>query len=167
MTCENLYRVDYLYIHIYIYIYTYIQITIESWPVRICIELTIYIYIYICIHIYIYIYIYIYTNHHRKLTCENQYRVDFVKKNERLIEFLNCQVAATLTMGWLQWVGSLKLQVFFAEYSLLYRALLQKRPIILGSFAEETYHFKEPANRSHPVCELNIELRTDHRTTEN
>jgi len=36
-------------------------------------------------------------------------------------------------MGWLQLVGSLKLQVSFAEYSLFYRALLQKRPIILRS----------------------------------
>ena len=39
----------------------------------------------------------------------------------------------TLTMGWLRLVGSLKLYVSFAEYSLLYRALLQKRPIILRS----------------------------------
>jgi len=36
-------------------------------------------------------------------------------------------------MGWLQLVGSLKLQVSFAEYSLVYRALLQERPIILRS----------------------------------
>jgi len=35
--------------------------------------------------------------------------------------------------GWLRLVGSLKLQVSFAEYSLFYRALLQKRPIILKS----------------------------------
>jgi len=35
------------------------------------------------------------------------------------------------TMGWLRLVGSLKLDVSFAEYRLLYRALLQKRPIIL------------------------------------
>jgi len=34
-------------------------------------------------------------------------------------------------MGWLRLVGSLQLQVAFAEYSLFYRALLQKRPIIL------------------------------------
>ena len=33
-------------------------------------------------------------------------------------------------MGWLRLVGSLKLQVSFAEYSLFYRALLQQRPII-------------------------------------
>ena len=34
-------------------------------------------------------------------------------------------------MGWLRLVGSTKLQVFFAEYRLFYRALLQKRPVIL------------------------------------
>ena len=36
-------------------------------------------------------------------------------------------------MEWLRLVGSLKLQVSLAEYSLFYRALLQKRPIILRS----------------------------------
>ena len=36
-------------------------------------------------------------------------------------------------MGWLRLVGSLKLQVSFAEYRLFHRALLQKRPIILRS----------------------------------
>jgi len=33
-------------------------------------------------------------------------------------------------MGWLRSVGSIELQVSFAEYRLFYRALLQKRPII-------------------------------------
>ena len=36
-------------------------------------------------------------------------------------------------MGWLRLVGSLKLQVSSAEYSLFYRALLQKRRIISRS----------------------------------
>jgi len=34
--------------------------------------------------------------------------------------------------GWLWFIGSLKIQVSFAEYSLFYRALLQKRPMFLG-----------------------------------
>ena len=38
-----------------------------------------------------------------------------------------------LTIGWLRLVSSFKLQVSFAEYTLFYRALLQKRPIILRS----------------------------------
>ena len=36
-------------------------------------------------------------------------------------------------MGWLWLVGSFKLHVSFAEYSLVYRARLQKRPVILRS----------------------------------
>jgi len=36
-------------------------------------------------------------------------------------------------MGWLRLVGSLKLQVSFAECHLFYRAFLQKRPVILRS----------------------------------
>ena len=41
------------------------------------------------------------------------------------------------SMGWLRVVDSLKLQVSFAEYSLFYRALLQKRPEILRSLLLE------------------------------
>jgi len=53
--------------------------------------------------------------------------------------------------------------VSFAEYSLFYRVLLQKRPIILRSLlivatlyciasaAKETYDFIDPTNRSHPI----------------
>jgi len=40
---------------------------------------------------------------------------------------------ASRPMGWLRLAGSLKLQVSFAGYSLFYRALLQKRPMILRS----------------------------------
>jgi len=36
-------------------------------------------------------------------------------------------------MGWLRLVGSLTLKASFAKYRLFYRALLQKRPIILRS----------------------------------
>jgi len=36
-------------------------------------------------------------------------------------------------MGWLRLVGSLKIQVSFAEYGLFYRTLLQKIPMILKS----------------------------------
>jgi len=49
------------------------------------------------------------------------------------LTFLHTSQRVTFYMGWLRWVGSLKLQVSFAEYHLFYRALLQKRPIILRS----------------------------------
>jgi len=45
------------------------------------------------------------------------------------------------TMGWLRLAGSLKLQVSFAEYHLFYRALLQKRHIILRSLLFEATLF--------------------------
>ena len=48
---------------------------------------------------------------------------------------------------WLRSVGSLELQVSFAEYRLFYRALLQKRPIILRSLliiATPSYQPQEP-----------------------
>ena len=51
-------------------------------------------------------------------------------------------------MGWLRLAGSFKLHVYFAEYSLFYRALLQKRPIV----------FKELTNRSHSICKLDIHI---------
>jgi len=41
-----------------------------------------------------------------------------------------------LSVGWLWLVGSLKLQVSFAEYSLFYRALLQSRPTNLRSLLQ-------------------------------
>jgi len=42
-------------------------------------------------------------------------------------------------MGWRQLAGYLKLEVSFVEYSLFYRALLQKRPRILrGLLIEAT-----------------------------
>jgi len=43
------------------------------------------------------------------------------------------QHTATNDMGWLRLVGSLKVQVSFAEYSFFHRDLLQKRPEILRS----------------------------------
>ena len=40
-------------------------------------------------------------------------------------------------MGWLRLVGSFKLQVSFTDYRLVYRALLQKSPVILRSLLVE------------------------------
>ena len=40
-------------------------------------------------------------------------------------------------VGWLRSVGSIRLYVSFAEYRLFYRALLQKRPIILSILLTE------------------------------
>jgi len=43
-------------------------------------------------------------------------------------------------MGWLWLVGSIKLYVSFSEYSLFYRSLFQKRPIILSILLTEATH---------------------------
>jgi len=48
-------------------------------------------------------------------------------------------LGAIAGMGWLRLVSSLELKVSFAEYRLFYRALLQKRPVILrGLLIEAT-----------------------------
>jgi len=44
-------------------------------------------------------------------------------------------------MGWLRLVGSIKLQVSFAEYCLFYRA-----------FAKETYNLIDPTDQSQPIA---------------
>jgi len=45
-----------------------------------------------------------------------------------------------VSMGWLRLVGLIKSQVTFAEYRLVYRALLQKRPINLWSYQPKPPH---------------------------
>ena len=50
---------------------------------------------------------------------------------QRCILYIYQSSHGSTSMGWLRFVGSSKLQVSFAEYCLFYRALLQKRPIIL------------------------------------
>jgi len=50
-------------------------------------------------------------------------------------------------MGWLRWVGSLKSQVSFTEYRLFYRALLQKKPIILRSLLIVATPYHRPTTR--------------------
>jgi len=51
------------------------------------------------------------------------------------------------SMGWLRWVGSIKSQVSSADYSLFYRALLQKRPMILSIVLTETIRYLSDAQR--------------------
>jgi len=46
-------------------------------------------------------------------------------------------VRAYVTIGWLRLVGSIQIYVSFAEYSLFYRAPLQKKPIILSMLLTE------------------------------
>ena len=93
--------------HIYIYTHTYIYIFT-------------YIYIYMNIRVYTHRYVYISVFLQRVFACVCV-----------LMYIHMCTIL--VPMGWLRLVGSLKLQVSFAEYRLFHRALLQKRPIILWS----------------------------------
>jgi len=54
-------------------------------------------------------------------------------KNSCALNVSISRYSSTPNMGWLWLVGSFKLYLSFAEYRLFYRALLQKRPIILRS----------------------------------
>jgi len=51
----------------------------------------------------------------------------------RFVQYMHSHSHSNTHMGWLRLVGSSKLYVSLAEYSLFYRALFQKRPILLGS----------------------------------
>ena len=68
----------------------------------------------------------------------------------RLGVFSACSLIA---MGWLRLVVSFKSQVSFAEYSLFYRALLQKRPVILRSLLTKATPYKghEPKKYKTPT----------------
>ena len=58
-------------------------------------------------------------------------------------------------MGWLRLVGSLKIYVSFAEYSLFYRALLQKSPMILGSLLIDATPYQHSRDRDNIQCTIN------------
>jgi len=56
---------------------------------------------------------------------------------------LLCRVSVREAMEWLRLVGSIKLQVSFAEYRLFHRALLQKRPIIFSMLLTEATPYQK------------------------
>ena len=111
--------------------------------------------IHVCIYVhtpYVCIYMFRYCRHttfqrihmyaQRIFTCEYMY---------------THHMCAYIDMGWLRLVGSLKLQVSFAEYRLFYRALLQKRPMILRSLLiEATPYMHLWALFTHDVLETLI-----------
>jgi len=60
--------------------------------------------------------------------CQRNVFETFLSLPQQVFEDWELRIA----MGWLRSVGSINLQVSFAEYRLFYRALLQKRTIILS-----------------------------------
>jgi len=93
---------------------------IVTWLSRVCIHKRYIIQMYIIIYIYIYIYIYTHTHY----------------------------IYTNIHMGWLLLVGTIKLQVSFAEYCFFYGALLQKRPIIVSILLTKA----TPYRLLHLVC---------------
>ena len=100
----------YLYVYIYICIYICMYKVIEKEEqlqtnIQKAVTICMYTPICMCIHIYMKIYV-----------------CTYIQEAEALID-----------MGQLRLVGSIKVQVFWAEYRLFHRALLQKRPMTLRS----------------------------------
>ena len=123
-----------------------------------CIYTHTYIHIYMFIYSYIYKNMYTYTHIYTYVTCEKHYpiltrdsHIQNPQTKSKSLQHQNPQTkslqhqnlqyvcvpytksALMSTMGWLRSVGSIQVRVSFAEYSLFYRALLQKRPMILRS----------------------------------
>jgi len=89
----------------------------------------IYIHVYMNIHAYIYeMYIYSYI-------CVNVYACTWYQAKHIIFASTTCAL-----MGWLRLVGSSN-----------YTSLLQNIISFIGRFAKETYTFKEPTSRSHPI----------------
>ena len=104
--CIYIYVCIYIHIQMYMYVYTRIQ------------------------YMYIYVYIYVFTGTYIIVQI---YTSIFIYLSTLIHIHRYTHVHTYTGMGWLRLVGSLKWQVSFAEYRLFYRALLQKRPIIVRS----------------------------------
>ena len=77
----------------------------------------------VCIYIYIYTHLNMYSNRHLQAYI-------YTPTQPGMCVTHTHTYIHVCVMGWLRSVGSIKLQVFVAEYSVFYRALLQKRPVI-------------------------------------
>jgi len=90
--------------------------------------------LYICIYIHMYTYIHVHI-----LSCAHIYMYTqlyiyiYIYIRTRIYMYTYSYVHTSTCMGWLRLVGSLQLLVSFVEYCLFYRALLQKRHMILRS----------------------------------
>ena len=103
--------------HVYMYMYTYIHIV---W----------FTYIYIYIYMYMYTYIWIGRPHELSLTVGYS-GTGHEEGHQRLQRQKPSRRPPLSGMGWLRLVGSFKLLVSFAEYSIFHRAVLKKRLGIL------------------------------------
>jgi len=125
----------YIYTYMCIYIYTYIYI---------CIYTYIYIYVYVCIHInilrtFLHLHVANAQKQNHFCCCRPPSRMQSTSGALRKNRFDPLFAIHFLDEARVTWSArySLKLYVSFAEYHLFYRALLQKRPIILRSQASD------------------------------
>jgi len=94
-----------------------------------CVHVYVCVYVCACVCVFVVLCVCVYI-------CMSVGECDSISLNQSFIvciEGIGCIYAPNLYMGWLRLVGCLKLQVSFVEYSILLRALLQKRPLILRS----------------------------------
>ena len=108
-----------------------------------------YVYTYECISMYFYVYVFHFDGYDEldagcflyvgltESECVIYTRIYIFAWNDTICIYIYMCMYICVDMGWLRLVGSLKLQVSFAEYRLFYRALLQKRPIIQRSLLAE------------------------------
>jgi len=61
-------------------------------------------------------------------------------------------------MGWLRSLGSIKLQVSFAEYLLFYRILLQKRPVILSMLSQMSLYTHNSDHSSYNYFSISVQF---------
>jgi len=116
--------------HIHIHIYTYSNQIVRSTRMNprthslsFSVYVSVCVYVYVCVCICVCVCVWV-------CVCVCQSVILSVGRSFNL--------SVSLGMGWLRLVGSWRLQVSFVEYRLFYRALLQKRPIILGNLLIES-----------------------------
>ena len=123
-----------MYIYIFVYIYTCTYTHIHMYK-HAC------IYVYIYIHIFTYTYLHIFTHIH---IFTYVYLHTYTHTTMHIYTYIHIAHTQQLWGGYDQ--QSLKIIGLFCRIS----------PLLQGSFAKETYNFKEPTNRSHPIARETI-----------
>ena len=155
-----------MYVCMYVCMYVYMYVCMY-----VCMYVRVYVCMYVCIRIHVYLYRYILSffvtsiipffwlwfsyirfffhafrqitwNIRSRLECKTSEHV-YINKDMCINVWSNLRTRV-INMRRLRFVGSLKIQFSFAEH----------RSLLWGSFAKETYIFKKPINRSHPIVAL-------------
>ena len=164
--CIYIYIYIYMHIHSHIYIYIHTRMQIYT---NIQIFVYVYLYILICIYIYMYTCIYKYMYIHINI-CMHVYASTYLYVQIHLFTFLyayfrrhsqrthSCWRRNTQTsIPVVSHLASSTLPQSKAGKSVAHDSMIliirlcgEYRSLLQGSFAKETYNFKEPTSRSHP-----------------